>query len=298
MKQQFLKDKTDTIRLSIYSTNVQQVPTSGTIVLKNPSGQEIQASTAVTVGSDGELTYSLTTTHTATLDLNYIAEWTYVIDGVTYYETQLFDVVRSILSIPITDEDLYNELESLRESSAQEDGTATGGSSTTLVDTSRKEADEYWNGGTIEIISGTGSGQVRDITSFSKSSSTITVSTAWVTEPDTTSKYIIVRSFSKKILQSFEEIETMLYNKGQRHSLIIESSQIKFPLTYLTIHKICLDLMSETEDKYGVLADQYWNKFEMAFSNMKVDYDADESGTIDGDEESQRSITGVRLWRT
>lgn len=287
MKQQFIKGKTGTIRLSVYEKNVQISPSSATIVLKKPGGDTLQASASATVdGTTGELTYSITATHTATNDLNYIAEWTYTIGGEDYYTTQLFDVVLSKLAIPITDNDLFNELDSLREVSEQDSSTATGGASGTIIDTAqRKEADDYWNGGTVTILSGTGVNQVRDITDFVQSTSTISVSPNWVTTPDTTSVYLVKRGFSNKISQSFKKIETELYNKGKRHSLIIESSQIEVPMIYLTVANICTDLISDDGDKWSILADKYMEKYEKAFTNMRVDYDLDESGTIDGVEE-------------
>ena len=85
MKQQFLEDKTGTIRMTVYSNNRPLIPASGTITLYTPSGGTLQAETASTVNATtGEMTYSLTTTHTATNDLNYKAVWSYVVDGVTY----------------------------------------------------------------------------------------------------------------------------------------------------------------------------------------------------------------------
>ena len=48
MKQQFLRDKTDTIRLTVYQDNRAVIPTSATIVLQKPDGSDLQASVAVT----------------------------------------------------------------------------------------------------------------------------------------------------------------------------------------------------------------------------------------------------------
>ena len=134
MKQQFRKDTIGTLRLNAYVDNVQVVPADSVLVtLYKSSGGVLQAETsAVRSATTGEMTYSLTTDHTADLDLNYKAVWSYAVNGVTYYETQLFDVVRSILSIPITDDDLYDELESLREVAIQENGTATAGAGARL----------------------------------------------------------------------------------------------------------------------------------------------------------------------
>lgn len=299
MKQEFLKGKADTIRITVYENNRPVVPSSATITLYKPGGSTLQASVSASVNSTtGEMTYSLTSTHTATLGLNYRAEWTYVVSGVTYYEDQLFDIVRSKLSIPITDDDLLNELTSLKDINEQMTGTATSGSTSTLVDTTnRKESDDYWTGGKIEILSGTGDKQIRDISDFVQSTSTITVTPNWTTTPDTTSVYKVIRGFSKKIIQAFDKITAMIYNKGQRHALIIESSQIKIAMIYLTIHFICLDAMNDENDKWERLSVRYWDLFSNEFGNMKLDYDKDESGTITGDEE-QSDRTSIRLLRS
>jgi hypothetical protein len=299
MKLQYLKGKTATIKLTIYSGNRSVIPTSATVTLYQPGGDtELQASASATIdATTGEMSYALTAVHTADNDLNYRAVWAYVVSGVTYYETQLFDVVKSILSIPITDNDLYAELDSLRKENVQVSATATSATSTTIVDTlRRKEPDNYWKGGTIKIIAGTGAGQERDITDFAQTTATITVSPAFGTTPDNTSMYQIVRSFTDKIQQAFRTLETMLYNKGKRHELILESSQIEIPLTYLTIHLIALDLMDEQNDKWDRLSVAYEKKFNDAFNNMHLEYDEDESGSIEG-EETQANPTEFTIGR-
>lgn len=298
MKQEFLKGKTDTIRLSVYENNRPLIPDSVKITLYKPSGSELQAQASGSVdGTTGEMSYNLTATHTADHDTNYKAVWEYVYNGSTYYQTQLFDVVKSKLSIPITDDDLFDELSSLKDQYEQKQGTADSGSTSTLVDAERKEADNYWKGGKIEILAGTGEGDVRDITGFTKSTSTFSVTPNFSATPDTTSIYRVIRSFTSKIEQGFEEICTMLYNKGNRASLILESSQIKFPLLYLTISKIALDLSDEVDDKWDRLANSYYTKFENSFTNMKLEYDADESGYIEGEEEGMKPNT-LRLFRS
>lgn len=297
MKQQFLKAVADTIRLTVYDNNRPQIPTSGTVTLYKPDGSVLQAAAAISVdASTGEMTYAVSAVHTATEDLNYKAVWDYVISTIHYYQTQLFDVVLSLLSIPITDEDLYNELETLRKANYQASDTATAGAAGSLTDTKRREADNFWKGGTLEIIAGTGIGQKRDITGFTQSTGVFTITPNWATNPDTTSKYLAVKSFTKKIQAAFDSICTMLYDKGKRHELILESSQIERPLIYLTIHMICLDLMDEPDDKWSKHAETYWNKFEKAFGNMKLDYDEDESGAID-ESEKQQSQTSLRIGR-
>lgn len=285
MKQQFLEDKTDTIRLTVYDSNRPLIPTTAKITLYDPEGAVLQAQADGTVSATGEMTYSLTATHTTDADLNYKALWEYVVDGTTYYETQLFDVVKSVLSIPITDDDIYGELESLRKANFQATGTATAGATGSITDTKRTEINNYWKGGTVEILAGTGIGQKRDITEFVQSTGVASVTPNWATTPSTDSVYVMVKSFTTKIEQCFKKLETMLYDKGKRHELILESSQIEFPLLYMVVHFICLDLLKEADDKWSILATKYWEKFETAFSSMKLEYDEDESGAIDETEE-------------
>lgn len=300
MKQQVLYGKTDTLRLTVYSSNRPIVPSAATITLYKTDGTSLlQAEASVTAidATTGEMTYSLTTTHTANLGLNYKAVWKYTVSSVSYYETQLFDVVRSILSIPITDDDLYAELPTLRKANAQLSGTATAGSSSSLTDTTkRKEVDDFWKGGVLEILSGTGSGQTRDVTGNTQSSGVITVTPNFVTTPDTTSTYRVIKSFTNIITQSFEKIEQMLYDKGKRDALILEASQIKIPLIYLVVHMIALDFRDEENDKWDLLQKDYIAKFEKSFSTMTLDYDEDESGGVQG-QEVQMNVSALRIGR-
>jgi len=298
MINQFLKAKTDTLKLTIYSNNWPIIPTAAYITLYDPAGKEIQARTAVTGINivNGEMTYSLTAVHTADTGLNYKALWEYTYDGTDYQEQQLFDVVLNKLAISITDDDLFSELESLKDANKQATGTADSSTSSTLVDTERKESNNAWRGGVIEITSGTGEGQRRNVTAFVQNTSTFTISPNWETDPDTTSKYFVVGSYSEKIAQSFKKIEKMLYDKGLRHALIIESSQIEIPLIYLTISNICLDLTREEGDKWNILFKEYDSLFKESFTNMKLEYDEDESGSIVG-QESGQNVTEIRIGR-
>jgi hypothetical protein len=89
----------------------------------------------------------------------------------------------------------------------------------------------------------------------------------------------------------------MLYNKGKRQDLILESSQIKFPLLYLTVHFICLDLMDQTDDKWDKLAQEYWKKFQDSFNGLRLEYDEDGSGFIEGGDEAGQKVTELRIGR-
>lgn len=86
-------------------------------------------------------------------------------------------------------------------------GTADSGSTTTVVDAERTEADtDYWKGSFICFTSGTISGQVRRITAFNAATDTITFAPA-TTQAVGTNTYIILRS-------SFAEILVNAINAG------------------------------------------------------------------------------------
>ena len=73
------------------------------------------------------------------------------------------------------------------------DATATGGSTTTLVDTGlATSADNVWNGALLYIHTGTNAGSLRTVTSYTGATDTLTVTEAFPAACDTTSQYILL----------------------------------------------------------------------------------------------------------
>lgn len=68
-------------------------------------------------------------------------------------------------------------------------GTATAGGASTITNGAKNWAVNQWANYQIRITAGTGSGQVRTISS--NTATVITVSSAWTTQPDNTSQYTI-----------------------------------------------------------------------------------------------------------
>jgi hypothetical protein len=77
----------------------------------------------------------------------------------------------------------------VRQSSRFFAGTATAGGSTTvtLPATRNTTYDDFYNGMTIRVLSGTGSGQTKTISDYVAATGVVTVSSAWSTNPDGTS---------------------------------------------------------------------------------------------------------------
>jgi len=68
-------------------------------------------------------------------------------------------------------------------------GPVASAGASTLVATERTEADNFFNGFNIQILTGTGAGQVRVVSGFVSLTHTFTVSVPWTTVPDATSTY-------------------------------------------------------------------------------------------------------------
>lgn len=70
-------------------------------------------------------------------------------------------------------------------------GGVSSATATTLTDSAQSWGADEYKGGTVRILSGTGAGQVRTITA--NTATTLTVTPAWTTTPDTTSRFQIDR---------------------------------------------------------------------------------------------------------
>ena len=67
-------------------------------------------------------------------------------------------------------------------------------STTAVLGSEASSVDDLYNNGIISIVSGTGSGQFRDISDYTGSTKTVTVSTSWSVTPDSTSGYAVIPS--------------------------------------------------------------------------------------------------------
>jgi hypothetical protein len=73
------------------------------------------------------------------------------------------------------------------------DGTATGGSTTTLADTGLATSnDDYWNGALLYIYEGTNAGCIRTVKDYTATGDILTVEEPFPASCDTTSKYILL----------------------------------------------------------------------------------------------------------
>jgi hypothetical protein len=77
-------------------------------------------------------------------------------------------------------------------------GVADSATSNTLTDSILTEGDDYWNGYELQIIAGTGSGQVRTVTDFDAATDKLTVGENFSPTPDNTSVYSLSDKWAEK----------------------------------------------------------------------------------------------------
>lgn len=90
------------------------------------------------------------------------------------------------------DADTIYFIEKITFEPAADSGVAQSATSSSIVlRASATATDDYYNGLDIEIVDGTGKGQVRRITDYVGSTVTATIDRGWATNPDSTSVYIV-----------------------------------------------------------------------------------------------------------
>lgn len=283
--QQFLKDTASTFKTYIYQDNRKIVPTSATITVFNPgTTTAIVSAQVMTVAGDGLLSYDLTAANNDTADENYKTEISYVVDGDTIKAFLYYDVVNSIVQTVITDDDVILELPQLRDSGQRAHGTATSGSTTTIINIGLKTfSDDFFTGGRATSFD---QDLTRDITDFV--SSTGTVTTEAFPSAISTDKYLLVRSYSREIIRAMEKIEQNLREKGRRAHLIIDSYDLRNAHIFHTVAEVCKGLSSDQDDVWWALWKDYESRAGQAMRNINLKYDESEDGVISPGEEDRK----------
>lgn len=286
MNQQFLIDTVGNFRAYLYEDNRSIVPSSATLSVSKPGGDELLVDgETMTVEADGLLTYELSAIDNATADSSYKCVITYLYNGETYYVTVFYDVVNSRLAKVITDDDIVREFPQLRDTGWRVHGSADSGTTTTIVDDELKRySDDYFTGGLAYL---TDKDETREITDFVASSGTVTVE-AFGSAIAATDKYILTRSFLREIDRAFEKIEERLVSAGKRPELVLDSQDLRGVHIYGSVAEAAKGLSSKVGDFWWALWKEYEAKTDEAFSQLTLKYDSSGDGYISSSEEDSR----------
>lgn len=137
--------------------------------------------------------------------------------------------------------------------SLQDKGTASSATSTTLTDSTKSWSTFDWEADYVWIYAGTGAGQAREIESHT--STELTVTEAWSTTPDSTSKYRIVHTATEPYTEGlYDGDDTDVFyvpNYPLRilESMTLDSTPVTVSSVYTTLKTGRLQLSDDSE--YG-----------------------------------------------
>ena len=283
------KDSTYTFTHFVESSNLPIVPSTATIIVMESNGTELLASTAMTIdGTTGVCTYAWDSTGND-VGMNYIVKYDLSDQNPV---VRLFDIMLYPFVNNVTDDDLFSEYRGLKSNTYEDTGTAQSGSTTTLVDNNRAEADDHWNGGSIEIYQGQ-KVYTREITDFVQSTGTITFTPA-MTVALTTEDYTLRQSYQEDIDRAGTVVQLQFKSLEKRAYLVIDSYTLKRLITYEVLKQYFFELMKAEGDEFDIKYNHYAKKYQTEMESLKMVYDADESGTVDDDEVDQ--TVGKMVW--
>lgn len=290
-----LIDKAHTFIVDVYKDDVPATVSAASVAINKPDGTAILAKTSVSPGSGPEgssnrLSYALAAASIDTLDENYTLIWYATVGGIEHEHRVLYDVVKTELALNVTEEDLFVMVPALREKRKADmvNGVADSGSTTTLGDTRlRNFPDDHFNGGRISIIDGTNESEWRTVSDFAQATGLVTVSEAFPSAIDNSSKYRIVRSWEALIRRAFLEIKWRIKRKGLRPALILDSFELYLPTIYLAaamaFEALATEMGQGPDGANWEIAEEYRKRYEEAFVGMNPIYDEDEDAVPDED---------------
>ena len=287
-KQQFLVDTVANFQTFVWEDNRKIIPSSAMITVYKPaSDTKLIDDASMIIGSDGLVSYSLTSADNDIADENYKVVLSYVVTGRTFTVLLFYDVVRSRLLKVITDEDIVNELPQIRESGYKTHGTAQSGSTTTIVDGNLGSfPDDYFTGGSAYSIT---RDETRGIVDFKGSAGPVT--TAAFSGAIATDKYILTRSFTSEIQRAFEKIEARLAALGKRPSLILDPGDLREAHIYFSVSEAAKSMTVTHEDFWWRMWQEYEARAEAAFRSVNFKYDRSDDGYISSTEEERHRLS-------
>ncbi len=196
---------------------------------------------------------------------------------------RFFDIYKYPFVVDITDDDLIQENDSIKEGVWEVSGKSDSGSTTTLVDNKLKiEADDYWNGGKLEIIQSNETSE-RDISAFVQSTGTVTFTPALGVAVGT-DEYAIRRSYQNKINYAGRQVQKDFKNIDKRAYLVIDVYQLKYLIIYKFFANYFKKLVKKRDDEYDLQYKHYSGLYSSEFQSMSLTYDENEDAEVTDDE--------------
>jgi len=265
--------------------NVNIVPDSATISIWNNTGSELVTDEAMTVSSEGVLTYTLADDVIEEVGKNFKGEIKAVLIGEDdLYESFLFDAVKSPIINILDDDTLFTLLPMLADTMQFSSDFSADGTVNTFIDQKNTKDDDFWKGGRVTIYTPNAAFSEVDVLSNVKATKTVTF------EPDLDSAtvsgtpYRIRASFQDQIDIAFDIMRRDVRNNRESLSRFIDSEEFKLPHAYKALELICLSKARGEESDFAYWHNYYAAQYEEFLKDYTDAYDADDNGNISDDE--------------
>jgi hypothetical protein len=206
---------------------------------------------------------------------------------------RFFDIYYYPFINQVIDDDLYKEDKHLKAESWEVSGKATSGTTSTLVDENIQEADDYFNGGIIELYYDDRL-EIRKITDYDSATRTITFSPVVGTAVNADLGYSARSSYQDLIDIAGIQVQERFQQMEKRAYLLIDHTQMNRCIIYKALALWYKDKRKELEDEYDLKFQYYTESLETYISTTIWKYDRDSSGFIDQEQEDK--TTSRALW--
>jgi hypothetical protein len=264
--------------------------TTATITIRDNAGGIVNSyeSQSMTI-SDNTATFDADLS-SLEISANNVAEM--VINGV--YHARLYDVVKFPFYNEVIDEDLFLENDRLRTDQNEVVGKADSGTTTTILDAERDEADAFFNGGRIKIwIENKIEASFHTVTSWA--SNTFTFSPALSVAITSDNWYSVRRSYQTQIERAGEKVQIDLKKNSLRAYMVLDQYQLKDMIVYKFFENYYQQLRKEEGDEFDLQFLYYQQEYKSTIDNVPIIYDDDGDGVPD--DEITAGTTQIRLSR-
>lgn len=104
-------------------------------------------------------------------------------------------------------------------------------------------------------------------------------------------KHSTEATYTNLIAEGFTKLKTALEGMDMKPELILQSDSSKYKQVHIAITLMIIyrRAIKEEGDRASILAEKYRQEYLEQLPQLKIDYDRDESGTIEEDEENRHA---------
>lgn len=305
MHKEIQKDIAYTFTRKFFDSGIQQIPISGTAVVYNNGGAEVQASTSLSIDSNGSMSFIFTAANNDDNEKNFKIKWTFSVNGNTVIRYQLFDVVENTIYNEVKDEDLFEYLPDLRSQifelpgDISQAGTESNGTCS-IIQSNRLIADKRnWKGGFIEIYITSTEIHYARITNFTSSTGTVYFDPEYPGSIAASTKFRIRTSYSSIIEIAYDDhVWQALRNKNKLASGYIDSNVTKKLTIFKALEIISLGHVEKIDDLWDNRYKMFQTMYNSELQKFYEAYDINEDGDIsDYENENKPNFGSIGIQR-